>query len=218
VDVGLQPPLAALLLLAQLPLPIMSPVDLLGGHRQPTRHLGGLIAAATQPAKHARGLVAAGLLVGCQRLLGLLTMGGGPGQLPAAIPGGLVELAAESVPLGPQLRRGQPLEVWAGGGVERQGLAASPGEGLGQLQVAVRLLPVGQVQLPVPLGFGADDGVQPSLLAGSRQLHIQPVDVLGTGEADQGPAAGQSLGAVAGGGIGQIHPPVALAAATAVQI
>jgi hypothetical protein len=64
VGVGLQPALAALLVLAQLPLPVIGPVDVLGGHRQPTRHLGGLVAAAAQPAKHAGWLVAGGWLVG----------------------------------------------------------------------------------------------------------------------------------------------------------
>ena len=38
VGVGFQPAVAALLVLAQLPLPIVGPVGLLGGHRQPTRH------------------------------------------------------------------------------------------------------------------------------------------------------------------------------------
>ena len=218
MGVGLQPAVAALLVLAQLPLAVMGPVGLLGGHRQPTRHPGGLVAAAAQPAKHAGGLATGGLLVGGQGLLGLLAVGGGPGQLPAAVAGGLVELAAQPVPLGPQLGRGQPLEIGAAGGVDGQGLAASPGQGLGQLQVAVGLLPVGQVQLPGALGFGADHRVQAGVLAGPGQLHIQPVDVLGAGEPDQGPPAGQPLGAVAGGGIGQVHPPVALAAAAAIQI
>jgi hypothetical protein len=68
------------------------------------------------------------------------------------------------------------------------------------------------------LGFGADDGVQAGVLAGPGQLHVQPVDVFVAGEPDQGPAAGQSLGAVAGGGIGQVDPPVALPAATTIQI
>ena len=123
VGVGLQPAVAALLVLAQLPLPVMSPVDLLGGHRQPTWHLVGRVAAAAQPAKHARRRAVAGLLVGGQGLLGLLAVGGGPGQLAAAVPGGLVELAAQPVPLSPQLRRGQPLEVGAPSlGFSRAGL------------------------------------------------------------------------------------------------
>src|SRR5215216_8080130 len=66
--------------------------------------------------------------------------------------------------------------------------------------------------------FWSDDGVQAGVLAGPGQLYIQPVDVLGAGEADQGPSAGQTLGAVAGGGVGQVDPPVALAAAAAVQV
>jgi hypothetical protein len=40
VSVGLQPAVAALLVLAQLPLPVMGPVGLLSGYRQPTRQLG----------------------------------------------------------------------------------------------------------------------------------------------------------------------------------
>jgi hypothetical protein len=127
-------------------------------------------------------------------------------------------MLAKPVPLGPQLGRGQPLEIGAGGGVDGQGLAAGPGQGLGQLQVPVGLLPVGQVQLPRALGFGADHGIQAGVLAGPGQLHIQPVDILGAGEPDQGPAPGQPLGAVPGGGIGQINPPVALTAAAAIQI
>ena len=179
MGVGFQPPLAALLVLAQLPLPIMSPVRLLGGHRQPTRHPTGLVAAAAQEAKHPGGLLTGGLLVGGQGLLGLLAVGGGPGQLAGAIPGGLVELATQPVPLGPQLRRRQPPQIQAAGGVDGQGLTTSTGQGLGQLQVGVGLLPVGQVQLAGALGFGPDHRVQAGVLAGPGQLHIQPVDVLG---------------------------------------
>jgi hypothetical protein len=145
VGVGLQPAVAALLVLAQLPLPILSAVGLLGGHRQPTRQLGRLIVASPQPAKHAARRAAAGLLVSGQGLLRLLAVGGGPGQLAAAVAGGLVELVAQPVPLGPQLRGGQSLEIGTVGGVDGQGLAARPGQGLGQLQVAVRLVPIRQV-------------------------------------------------------------------------
>jgi hypothetical protein len=55
---------------------------------------------------------------------------------------------------------------------------------------------------------------------GRLQLGMNPEldDVLVAGEAAQGPPAGQALGAVAGGGIGQVHPAVALAAAAAIQI
>jgi hypothetical protein len=120
----------------------------------------------------------------------VLAVGGGPGQLPAAIPGGLVELAAQPVPLGPQLRRGQLPQVQAGGSVDGQPLPAGPGQGLGQLHIPVGLLPIRQVQLPAALGFGADHGVQVGVLAGPGQLHIQPVDVFGAGEPDQSPAAG----------------------------
>ena len=62
--IGLQPAVAALLVLAQLPLPVMSAVGLLGGHRQPTRHQSGLVAAAAHEAKHAGRLAAGGLLEG----------------------------------------------------------------------------------------------------------------------------------------------------------
>ena len=86
----------------QLPLPVMGPVDLLGGHRQATtRHRGWLVVAAPQPAKHAARLAAGGLLLGGQALLGLLAVGGGPGQLAAVVAGGLVQLVAEPVPLSP---------------------------------------------------------------------------------------------------------------------
>jgi hypothetical protein len=96
---------------------------------------------------------------------------------------------------------GQPLEIGAAGGVDGQPLAPSPGQGLGQLEVGVGLVSVGQVQLPAALGFGADDGVQAGVLAGPGQLHIQPVHVLAAGQADQGPPPGQPLGAMPGGGI-----------------
>jgi hypothetical protein len=71
VSVGLQPAVAALLVLAQLPLPIMSAVGLLGGYRQPTRYPGRLVAAAPQEAKHAVRPATSGRLVGGQILLGL---------------------------------------------------------------------------------------------------------------------------------------------------
>jgi hypothetical protein len=132
--------------------------------------------------------------------------------------GGLVELAAEPVPLGPQLLCGQPLDIRAAGGVDGQPLAASPRQRLGQLQVAVGRVPIGQVQLPAALGFGADHRIQAGVVAGPGQLHIQPVHVLAAGQSHEGPAAGQALGPVTGGGIGQIHPPIALPAAAAIQI
>jgi hypothetical protein len=100
VGVGFQPAVAALLVLAQLSLPIVRAVGLLGGHRQPTWYPGRLVAAA-QPAKHPRGLMTGGWLVGGQSLLGLLAVGGGPFELAAAIPGHLIEPLAEPVPLGP---------------------------------------------------------------------------------------------------------------------
>jgi hypothetical protein len=162
--------------------------------------------------------VISGLLVGGQGLLGVLALGGGPLQLPAAIPGSPIQLVAEPVPLGPQLRGGQPLEIRAVGGVHGQGLPASPGQRVGQLQIAVGLLPIGQVQLSGAVGFGADHGVQAGVQAGPRQLHIQPVHVFAAGQPDQGPPPGQPLGPVAGGGIGQVDPAGALTAATAVQI
>jgi len=94
MGVGFHPAVAALLVLAQLPLAVVGPVDLLGGHRQPTRHRGRLVAAATQPAKHAVRPAIGGMLGGGQSRLGLLAVGGGPGQLAASIAGSLVELAA----------------------------------------------------------------------------------------------------------------------------
>src|SRR4029453_10481134 len=163
--VGLQPAAAALLVLAKLAFAVVGAVGLLGGHRQPPWYGGGLVAVAAQPAKHAGRLVTGGLLVGGQDLLGLLAVGRGPGEFPAAVVGGLVELAAEPVPLGPQPGRDQPREIRAVGGVDGQPLAAGPRQGLGQLQVAVGLLPIGQVQLAGALGFGADDGVQAGVVA-----------------------------------------------------
>ena len=179
-------------MLAQLPLLVIGPVDLLGGHGQPARDPGRVL-ATSQPAKHPRGLAIGGLLVAGQDLLGLLAVGGGPFELAGAVAGGLVELAAQPVPLGPQLRRGQPLQVRAVRGVDGQGLATRPRHCLGQLQVAIRLVAVGQIQLARALGLRADDRVQPGVLAGSGQLHIQPVDILGAGEPDQGPPPGQPL-------------------------
>jgi hypothetical protein len=184
VAVGLQPAVAAVLVLGQLPLPVMSTVGLLGGHRQPTRHPSMVVAAAAHEAKHAGRLAGGGRLVGGHDLLGLLAVDGGPGQLPAAIPGGLIELAAQPVPLSPQLRRGQPLEIGAAGGVDRQRLAANPGQGLGQLHIPVRLLPIRRVQLPDTVGLWSDHCVEAGVLASSGQLHIQPVDVFYAGEPD----------------------------------
>jgi hypothetical protein len=46
VGVGFQPAVPALLVLAQLSFPVMSAVGLLGGHRQPTRDPGRLLAAS----------------------------------------------------------------------------------------------------------------------------------------------------------------------------
>jgi hypothetical protein len=127
------------------------------------------------------------VLVGGQDLFSLLAVGGGPFEFAAAVARGLIKLVTEPVPLGPQLGGGQPLEVWAVGGVDGQPLATGPGQRLSQLEVAVGLLPIRQVQLPGALGFGADHGVQPGVLAGPGQLHIQPVDVFAAGEPDQGP-------------------------------
>jgi hypothetical protein len=133
VGIGFQPAIAALLVLAQLPLPIMGPVDLLGGYRQSTRYAGRVVIAATQPAKHARRLATGGLLIGDQRLLGLLAMSGGPAQLAAAVAGGLVELAPKPVPLGPQLTGRHSLEIRTARGVDGQGLVAGSGQGLSEL-------------------------------------------------------------------------------------
>ena len=63
MGVGLQPPLAALLLLTQRSLAVIGPVGSLGGHRQPTRHRSGLVAAAAQNQERAARLAAAELLV-----------------------------------------------------------------------------------------------------------------------------------------------------------
>ena len=97
-------------------------------------------------------------------------------------------------------------------------MVAGAGLGLGELGVPVANLPVGQVELGRALGFGPDYRVQPGVVTGAGQLHIQPVGVLGAGEPHQRPPAGQALGAMAGDGVGQIHPAVALPAAAALQI
>ena len=101
MGLGFQPALAVLVVLAQLPLAVIGPVGLLGRHRHPTRHPGGLLAAAAQPAKHAGRLATGGLIVGRQGGLGLLAVGAGPGQFAAAITGGLIQLAAQPVALSP---------------------------------------------------------------------------------------------------------------------
>jgi hypothetical protein len=44
VGVGFQPAVSALLVLAQLPFAVVGAVGLLGGHRQPTRYVGRLVA------------------------------------------------------------------------------------------------------------------------------------------------------------------------------
>src|SRR5215203_6474730 len=85
VGIGLQPALTPLLVLAQLPLQIVGPVGLLAGHRQPTRHLGRLVAAAAQPAKHAGRLATGGRLLGGQGLIGLLAASSSPFELAAAV-------------------------------------------------------------------------------------------------------------------------------------
>jgi hypothetical protein len=65
----------------------MSAVGLLGGHREPTRQLGGLVVAAAQEAKHAGRPAAGGLLVGGQGLLGVLAVGDGTLELAGAVAG-----------------------------------------------------------------------------------------------------------------------------------
>jgi hypothetical protein len=124
------------------------------------------------PAKHAAQLTAGGRLMGGQVFLRVLAVGGSPGQLPTAIPGRLIELVAQPVPLGPQLRRRELSEIPAARRVDGQGLAASPGQGLGQLQVAIGLVPIGEVQLAGPLGFGAHYGIQAGVPASSGQLQV----------------------------------------------
>ena len=77
-------------------------------------------------------------------------------------------------------------------GCRWQGLTASSRSGLSELEVTIRLVAVGQVQLPSTLGLGADDRVQADVLAGPGQLYIQPVDVFSAGQPDQGSAAQSS--------------------------
>ena len=103
------------------------------------------------------------------------------------------------------------------GGVDGQGLAARPGQGLGQLQEH----PAGRGRAG-PARRRPGVRVRPrhtgACRTGSGQLHVQPVDVLAAGKADQGPSAGQPLGAVASRRVGQIHPPVALSLTPTIQI
>jgi hypothetical protein len=86
------------------------------------------------------------------------------------------------------------------------------------LLVAVGQVAVGQVELGRALGFGTDHRVEGGLVPGAGQLDIQPVGVLAAGQADQGPPAGEALGAMPGGGIGEVDAAVALAPAAAVQM
>jgi hypothetical protein len=78
-----------------------------------------------------------------ERLVNLRPAGAGPRQLPAPVPRRLVQQSAEAVAFGPQLGGGQPAQVQAAGGVDRQPLVAGAGQGLGQLGVPVRHLAVG---------------------------------------------------------------------------
>jgi hypothetical protein len=109
--IGLQPAVAALLVLAQLPLPVMGSVGLLGGHRQPTRQLCWLVVATPPPAKHPARLApggrwwAARIASACSRWA-LTRTSSRPRSR-----GGLIELAAQPVPLGPQLHRRQPPHI-----------------------------------------------------------------------------------------------------------
>jgi hypothetical protein len=115
------------------------------------------------PASEAcRVLAADGPLEGGQGGLGLLAVDGGPGQLAAAVKGSLVELAAQPIPVGPQLGRGRSLEVWAVRGVNGQGLAPSPRQRLGQLQVTVRLLPIRRGPTRSRIGLVSCDNALPT--------------------------------------------------------
>ena len=219
MSVGLQPTGPALLVLAQLELRLVGPVGLLAGHRHHPR-VGPGRPGSPAPAKHPPALPL-GVVGGGEKLQGLVGLGPpdpGPGKLPGPVPGRLVQQAAQPVPLGPQLGRRQPPQVQTARSVHRQPLVADPRHRLGELGVAVTRITVGQVQLGWPLRLGPDHRVQGGLMPSPGQLHIQPMGVLGAGEADQRPPAGQPLGAVAGGGIGQVDPAVPLATLAAVQI
>ena len=125
MGVRFQPAIPALLVLAKLPLAVVGPVGLLGGKRQPARRSGRLVAAAAPPAKHAGRPAVGGLLVGGQDFLRLLAVSG-TFELPGAVAGGLIQLATQPVPLGPQLSGRHSWEIGAAGGVDGQGVAASP--------------------------------------------------------------------------------------------
>jgi hypothetical protein len=198
---------------------VVGAVGLLAGHRHRPRVGPGrrqLPGQAKHPPALARLAVGGGELL--QGVVGVGPAGAGPRKLPHPIPGRLVQEGAEPVALGPQLPSRQRSQVQAAGGVDRQRLSTAPGESLGELGVAVGRLPVGQVEFGWPLGFGADHHIQPGVVPGPGQLHIQPVAVLGAGEPDQRPPPRQPLGTMPGGGIGQVDPAVALAALPAVQV
>jgi hypothetical protein len=163
------------------------------------------------------------LLVGVAGDLGQGPLGvgaavAGPLQLPRPILGCLVQLGAQPVALGAQLLGGELAQVGSAGGVDRQGLVAGPDQGLDELAVAVGGLQLGQVQLDTALGFGPDHRVQGGLVPGAGQLHVQPVAVLAAGQPHQRPPPGEGLGAMPGGGVGQVDAAVALPAAAAVQV
>jgi hypothetical protein len=169
--VGLQPAGPGLLMLAHLPLPVGSPIGLLGGHLH--RHLthgGGLPVAATRAAKHPGGRPSWRVSRPDRLGKGLVGVGAAssrPLKLPGPIARGLVQQAAQPVAFGPQLGSGQPPQVQAAGGVDGQRLLAGARERLGELVVAVAGLPVGQVQLHRPLGLRPDDRVQGDLMRGA---------------------------------------------------
>jgi hypothetical protein len=214
-----QPAGAALLMAPQGQLGLGGSVGLLAG-QQRRRPIGPGWRHRPGPAKHppppTRLAVVGGELL--QDLLGLDPPEARLGKLPGPVAGGLVQQDAEPVALGPQLAGGELSRVQGAGGVDRQALLAGPREDLGKLLVAVGQVAVGQVQLGRALGFGTDHRVQGGLVPGAGQLDIQPVGVLAAGQPHQGPPAGEALGAMPAGGIGEVDAAVALAPAAAVQI
>jgi hypothetical protein len=117
---------------------------------------GGLV-TAPQLAKHAGGLP---LLVGLAGDLGqdpvcVGAAAAGPLQLPRPILRRLVQFDAQPIAFRPELSGGELAQVQTAGRVDRQPLLAVPGEGLGELAVAVGGL-TGQAGPSRPgLGFRA---------------------------------------------------------------
>jgi hypothetical protein len=130
MGVGLQPAGPGLLVLAQHEFGVGGAVGLLARH-----HRRPIDCGRPGPPPQAKHPPPAGLVVsaGGELLQGLLCLspaGTRPRQLPAPVPRRLVQQGAEAVAFGPQLGGGQPAQVQAAGGIDRQPLVAGAGQGL----------------------------------------------------------------------------------------